>query len=213
MRETLEFSARCQSTGYRRPLIQELEAREAAAGVEPDPDLAAWMRATSLGGKRGLIVELMLRVLGLKEAADTVVGNAMLRGISGGEKKRTTTGEAVVGPARAIFADEISTGLDSNTTYHIVKALRNLSQVMDATLLVGLLQPAPEVFDLFDEVMVLAAGKIVFHGPRAEVVPFFQGLGFRLPLRQGVADFLQEVTTPWDQEVSEWECGCGQRRH
>ena len=35
----------------------------------------------------------------------------MIRGISGGQKKRVTTGEMIVGPAKTLFLDEISTGL------------------------------------------------------------------------------------------------------
>ena len=43
--------------------------------------------------------------------ADTVVGDAMLRGISGGQKKRVTSAEMLVGPKKVLFLDEISTGL------------------------------------------------------------------------------------------------------
>ena len=46
-----------------------------------------------------------------------------------------------------------------------------------------------------------AAGVLVFHVPREEVVPFFEGLGFALPPRKGVADFLQEITSRKDQKV------------
>lgn len=49
----------------------------------------------------------------LQICADTVVGDAMLRGISGGQKKRVTTAEMVVGPKKTLFLDEISTGLVS----------------------------------------------------------------------------------------------------
>ena len=43
----------------------------------------------------------------------------------------------------------------------------------------------------------------MFHGPREDVIPFFEGLGFRLPPRVGVADFLQEITSRKDQKVIE----------
>ena len=46
------------------------------------------------------------------------------------------------------------------------------------------------------------AGHVVFHGPREEVLAFFSGLGFQLPERKGIADFLQEVTSKKDQRVS-----------
>ena len=42
---------------------------------------------------------------------------------------------------------------------------------------------------------------MVYHGPREQVVPFFDSLGFSLPERKGVADFLQEVCSQKDQEV------------
>ena len=49
--------------------------------------------------------------------------------------------------------------------------------------------------------MVLPAGCLVYHGPREQVVPFFESLGFRLPPRKGTADFLQEITSKKDQQV------------
>lgn len=50
-------------------------------------------------------------------------------------------------------------------------------------------------------IMVLPAGCLVYHGPREQVVPFFESLGFRLPPRKGTADFLQEITSKKDQQV------------
>lgn len=116
VRETLEFSARCQSTGHRRKLLEELAEREEQRGIHPDPDLDAYMRGMYYGGKHALIVEIIIRLLGLDVCADTVVGGAMMRGISGGQRKRVTTGEMIVGPARALFADEISTGESPHMT-------------------------------------------------------------------------------------------------
>lgn len=63
------------------------------------------------------------------------------------------------------------------------------------------MQPAPETFGLFDAVMLLSEGSIVYHGPREGVLPFFEGLGLQLPPRKGLADFLQEVTSRKDQAV------------
>ena len=67
--------------------------------------------------------------------------------------------------------DEISTGLDSATTYLITKCLSNFCHILEGTLLVALLQPPPETYRLFDDVMLLSQGQIVFHGPREEVRP------------------------------------------
>ena len=62
---------------------------------------------------------------------------------------------------------------------------------LQATILVALLQPPPEVYDLFDDILLLSDGRVVYHGPREQVVPFFKSVGFAPPERKCVADFLQ----------------------
>ena len=203
-----------------------------------------------------VVTEFMIRNLGLEICADTIIGNAMVRGVSGGQKKRVTTGappflfvgcaslppgclhtivwpfhhaasmhgsapsgacpallsqlcpgcqshhvahwsicacsmhglwrccrsqldhscsrvlvvhahahfpgEMIVGPQRVLFMDEISTGLDSSTTFEIVRYLRNATHALRYTTAVALLQPAPEVYDLFDDVLLLAEGAAPF---------------------------------------------------
>ena len=99
----------------------------------------------------------------------------------------------MVGPARALFMDEISTGLDSSTTFQIVKALRQSIHILGGTALISLLQPAPETYDLFDDIILLSDGQIIYQGPREDVLEFFEFMGFKCPERKGVADFLQEV--------------------
>lgn len=105
------------------------------------------------------------------------------------------TGEMLVGPARALFMDEISNGLDSSTTYQIVNSLRQSIHILNGTAVISLLQPAPETFDLFDDIILLSDGHIVYQGPREDVLTFFAHVGFKCPERKGVADFLQEVIT------------------
>ena len=102
-------------------------------------------------------------------------------------------GEMLVGPARALFMDEISTGLDSSTTFQIVNSLRQTIHILNGTALISLLQPAPETYNLFDDIILLSDGQIVYQGPRENVLEFFEHIGFKCPERKGVADFLQEV--------------------
>ena len=106
-------------------------------------------------------------------------------------------GEMIVGPTKTLFMDEISTRLDSSTTYQIVKCLQHFTNLMDATILMSLLQPAPEIFDLFDDIILLSEGQIVYHGPRENILEFFESCGFKCPERKGTADFLQEVPRLW----------------
>ncbi|KAI9156674.1 hypothetical protein LWI28_010400 [Acer negundo] len=182
VRETLDFSARCQGIGSRGEIMKEVSRREKQAGIIPEADLDTYMK-----------------ILGLDICADTIVGDAMNRGISGGQKRRLTTGEMIIGPTRVLFMDEISNGLDSSTTFQIVTCLQQSAHITDSTVLVSLLQPAPETFNLFDDIILMAERKIVYQGPRSNVLEFFEHCGFKCPPRKGVADFLQEVVSKKDQ--------------
>ncbi|KAJ4817930.1 ABC transporter G family member 41 [Rhynchospora pubera] len=141
-----------------------------------------------------------MKIMGLDSCADTMVGDAMRRGLSGGEQKRLTTAEMIVGPSKALFLDEISTGLDSSSTYQIVSCLQQLAHTTESSVVVSLLQPASETYDLFDDVILMAEGKTVYHGPRRNILDFFKGCGFTCPERKSIADFLQEVLSRKDQE-------------
>jgi ABC-2 type transporter len=57
--------------------------------------------------------------------------------------------------------------------------------------IVSLLQPPPETFALFDELVLLSAGHVIYSGPVEKVVPYFEALGYELPDRMDVADWLQ----------------------
>ncbi|MBA0658476.1 hypothetical protein Goklo_010679 [Gossypium klotzschianum] len=201
VRETLDFSGRCLGVGTRYEILKELSKREKEAGIKPDPEIDAFMKAIAMAGQRtSLVTDYVLKILGLEMCSDTLVGDDMRRGISGGEKKRLTTGEMLVGPAKAFFMDEISTGLDSSTTYQICKFMRQMVHIMDVTMVISLLQPAPETYDQFDHLILLSEGQIVYQGPTQGVLEFFEYMGFKCPERKGVADFLQEVTSKKDQQ-------------
>ncbi|KAJ8750443.1 hypothetical protein K2173_015582 [Erythroxylum novogranatense] len=201
VRETLEFAGQCQGVGSKYDMLLELARREKISGIKPDEDLDIFMKSLALGGKKtSLVVEYILKILGLDICADTLVGDEMLKGISGGQKKRLTTGELLVGPARVLFMDEISNGLDSSTTFQIIKYLKHSTRALDGTTVISLLQPAPETYELFDDVILLCEGQIVYQGPHDDVLDFFSSLGFTCPERKNVADFLQEVVSKKDQE-------------
>ncbi|GJN40387.1 hypothetical protein PR202_gb29594 [Eleusine coracana subsp. coracana] len=201
VRETLDFSRRCLGIGARYEMLAELARRERDAGIKPDPEIDAFMKATAVQGQEtNIVTDVTLKVLGLDICADIIIGDEMIRGISGGQKKRVTTGEMLTGPARALFMDEISTGLDSSSTFQIVKYIRQSVHVMNETVVISLLQPPPETYNLFDDIILLSEGYIVYHGPRENILEFFETAGFRCPKRKGVADFLQEVTSQKDQQ-------------
>uniref|UniRef100_A0A0E0MIJ3 ABC transporter domain-containing protein n=1 Tax=Oryza punctata TaxID=4537 RepID=A0A0E0MIJ3_ORYPU len=201
VRETLDFSARFQGVGTRAEIMKEVIRREKEAGITPDPDIDTYMKAISVEGlERNMQTDYIMKIMGLDICADIIVGDIMRRGISGGEKKRLTTGEMIVGPSRALFMDEISTGLDSSTTFQIVSCLQQVAHMSESTILVSLLQPAPETYDLFDDIILMAEGKIVYHGSKSCIMNFFESCGFKCPERKGEADFLQEVLSKKDQQ-------------
>ncbi|PQQ16684.1 hypothetical protein Pyn_38487 [Prunus yedoensis var. nudiflora] len=172
VRETLDFSGRCLGVGTRYELLAELSRREKESGITPDPEIDAFMKATALAGQEtSLVTDYVLKILGLDICADILVGDEMRRGISGGQKKRLTTGEMLVGPAKAFFMDEISTGLDSSTTFQIIRFMRQMFR------------------------RVILSTKV-----HENIIEFFESVGFKCPERKGVADFLQEVISRKDQE-------------
>ncbi|PHT65158.1 Pleiotropic drug resistance protein 1 [Capsicum annuum] len=201
VRETLDFSGRYLGVGTRYEILTEITKREKDAGIKPDPQLDAFLKATVVAAQESsLVTDYVLKILGMDICADTMAGDDMRRGISGGQKKQLTNGEMLVGPAKVFYMDEISTGLDSSTTFQIVKYMKQMVHSMDVTMIISLLQPAPETYDLFDDIILISEGKIIYQGPRENVLEFFESIGFKCPERKGVSDFLQEVTSQKDQE-------------
>ncbi|EGZ11552.1 hypothetical protein PHYSODRAFT_250528 [Phytophthora sojae] len=187
VQETFEFAHRCCSGKDLEPW-----AVEALKNCSPEHHDLALKLVTA---HHKFAPDLMVKKLGLDNCKDTVVGNAMLRGVSGGERKRVTTGEMLVGRKRLQLLDEISTGLDSAATYDICKSLKSATRNFNATVVISLLQPSPEVFELFDDVLLMNEGSIMFHGKREDAVPYFEQMGFHCPPRKDVADFLLDLGT------------------
>ncbi|KAG7383133.1 hypothetical protein PHYPSEUDO_004005 [Phytophthora pseudosyringae] len=139
--------------------------------------------------------EVVIEQLGLQNCQDTIVGDAMLRGVSGGERKRVTTGEMEFGMKYVTLMDEISTGLDSAATYDIINTQRSVARKLRKTVVIALLQPSPEVFALFDDVMILNEGELMYHGPCDRVQGYFDSLGFACPPGRDIADYLLDLGT------------------
>ena len=99
-------------------------------------------------------LEAVTSLLALEGCIDTIIGDDLVRGVSGGEKKRVTIAETLVTNARVLCMDEISTGLDAAVTFNIIAALRAWARSTDGTAVVALLQPTPEVFEQFDNCLL-----------------------------------------------------------
>ncbi|KAL3672024.1 hypothetical protein V7S43_002689 [Phytophthora oleae] len=187
VRETHAFAHTC-STAYFEKHVEELLNRS------PRKEENADAQATARSLLRHL-PQITLELLGLQQCADTIIGGSLQRGVSGGEKKRVTTGEMLVGFKLALFLDSITTGLDSAAAFDIVSTLRGRACSFGQTVVAALLQPAPEVFELFDDVLLLMGGRVAYHGPVREVRGYFESLGFYCPSGRDFADFLMDLGT------------------
>lgn len=146
-------------------------------------------------------VNLKIEALGISHVANTFVGNSDVRGVSGGQRRRVTVGEMMQGPAPIFCGDEISTGLDAASTYDIIFSLGHFTKLYKMTRIISLLQPSPETVSLFDEVILLSEGMIIYAGPLADVEDYFGSLGYIAPDTMDVADFLQMLSTPDGAEL------------
>eukprot|EP00981_Chlorochromonas_danica_P012930 scaffold5574_cov162-Ochromonas_danica.AAC.5 len=95
------------------------------------------------------LVEELLEELGILVCADVMIGGAMIKGISGGQRKRTSVGVELVTDPSLLFLDEPTSGLDSYSAFNLVKLLKKVAQ-RDCTILCPIHQPSSEVFFLFD---------------------------------------------------------------
>ena len=92
----------------------------------------------------------LIKVLGLSDCANTVVGDASIRGVSGGEKRRVTLGEMLMPPRSIKYMDAITNGLDSAISHNIIEALKFVTQNFGFTTVISLLQVRQHLLYLFD---------------------------------------------------------------
>jgi ABC-type multidrug transport system ATPase subunit len=127
---------------------------------------------------------------------NTLVGGNMIRGISGGQRRRLSVMEGLVPLRKVIMMDDVNIGLDSTTTYDVTRALKFVCKMAHTVIAVSMLQPQAEVFDLFDDVIFMESGQVLFHGPKDDLIPFFESFGFRKPPGVDPATFLSDLCNP-----------------
>ena len=186
VKETFNFSYQCKGGTHFLP------------GMIESPGLKEVIAKLDAENHR---VNMNMLGLGLDHVADTFVGNDDVRGVSGGQRRRVTVGEMMTYQAPILCGDEISTGLDAASTYEIVNSLQRLAKTFSTLRLISLLQPSPETFALFDEVVLLSEGMIIYAGPILDAVEYFRTLGFERPDTMDDADFLQAVATQEDSAL------------
>lgn len=144
---------------------------------------------------------VMMAIFGLNHVVDTRVGDDVIRGVSGGERKRVTIAEAALTGAKLQCWDNSTRGLDSTNAITFCQHLRRQADLLDVASAVTIYQAPQAAYDLFDKVTVIYKGRQIFFGRRSEAKAYFEGLGFYCPDRQTVADFLTSMTSPRERLV------------
>lgn len=155
--------------------------------------------------------DAMLETLGLTKCADTYIGNSMIKGISSGEKKRTSVGVELLPDPDVCFLDEPTTGLDSYTALELIRVTRKIADT-GKTVLAVIHQPSSEIFDLFDDVICMSRGCILYQGPVATMTDYFATHGFRCPTDYNPSDYVMYVLQTITQDQLDTLAGAWTRR-
>ncbi|XP_054719148.1 protein white-like [Uloborus diversus] len=127
--------------------------------------------------------------LGLSKCEDTIIGIAgRIKGISGGEAKRLAFAAEVLTNPSLMFCDEPTSGLDSFMSQSIISVLRNMAEG-GRTIVCTIHQPSSEVFEMFDQLLLLAEGRVAYLGKASKATAFFERAGLRCPINYNPADF------------------------
>uniref|UniRef100_A0A8C3UFL3 ABC transporter domain-containing protein n=1 Tax=Catharus ustulatus TaxID=91951 RepID=A0A8C3UFL3_CATUS len=137
-------------------------------------------------------VTQIINELGLSKVADAKVGTELIRGVSGGERKRTNIGMELITEPPVLFLDEPTTGLDASTANAVLILLKKLSR-RGRTIIFSIHQPRYSIFKLFDSLTLLASGKVLYHGPAKHALEYFSSIGYECEPFNNPADFFLDV--------------------
>ncbi|XP_016111885.1 ATP-binding cassette sub-family G member 2-like [Sinocyclocheilus grahami] len=137
-------------------------------------------------------VERLIQELGLSKVADSRVGTQLIRGISGGERKRTNIGMELIIDPPVLFLDEPTTGLDASTANSVLMLLKRMAN-SGRTIILSIHQPRYSIYRLFDSLTLLVGGRLVYHGPAQDALDYFMQIGYTCEPHNNPADFFLDV--------------------
>ncbi|KAL3907555.1 MAG: hypothetical protein SGILL_008825 [Bacillariaceae sp.] len=146
------------------------------------------------------LTERMLEELGLTHCADTIVGGPLLKGISGGERKRCSVGVELVTRPAMVFLDEPTSGLDSFSAVQLCKVLKKVAS-SGASVLFTIHQPSSEIFNAFDRLILMNKGRVMWQGQTFKLNSYFKKHGHKIPKGYNPSDWIMHVAQayPIDQ--------------
>ncbi|XP_013812829.1 broad substrate specificity ATP-binding cassette transporter ABCG2 [Apteryx mantelli] len=137
-------------------------------------------------------VNQIIKELGLNKVADSKVGTQFIRGVSGGERKRTNIGMELITDPAILFLDEPTTGLDASTANAVLLLLKRMAK-QGKTIIFSIHQPRYSIFRLFDNLTLLAAGRMLYHGPAQNAIEYFRSVGYECEAYNNPADFFLDI--------------------
>ena len=132
------------------------------------------------------IVNEVMDVTGLSERRDVPVGQ-----LSGGQRKRVSIAVELITKPSVIFLDEPTSGLDPATEEKIMKLFR---QIAESGRTVILTTHAMENVKLFDKIVVMMRGKLVWYGPPKEALSHIKADSFK--------DLYDKLEAPIEERVA-----------
>jgi ABC-type multidrug transport system ATPase subunit len=150
------------------------------------------------------IVDKVIEALRLSKCKDTVIGNALKRGISGGQAKRVNIALALVTQPLVLFLDEPTSGLDSKMANEVCVILQSLA-TQGCTVVASIHTPTSYAFSLFNDLLMLhSGGHVIYDGAIGDAKPYFSSLGYAFPEGgYSVPDWLVEITCVSDEDAQD----------
>ncbi|KAK8877617.1 ABC transporter [Apiospora arundinis] len=139
-------------------------------------------------------VENLAACVGLSHVLRTKVGNAAIRGVSGGERRRVSLAEAMATCPDVMFIDNPTNGLDSATALDFIQMMREFTNMHGCATAMSVYQGSDSMVPLFDKVLVINGGRQIFYGKATEAKAYFESLGFVCPERTTITDFLNSMS-------------------
>lgn len=146
--------------------------------------------------EREVLIDEVLDGFGLRVCEHNKVGNPVIKGISGGQKRKLSLGYAMLKRPSLMFLDEPTSGLDSKSASEVMKVITSMAKTLNVIVVCVVQQPSSRLFYDFDRVAVMCRGKIAYFGLAADAVRYFEDLGEKMPPNYNPCDFLLDVTNP-----------------
>lgn len=140
-------------------------------------------------------VNKVILEMGLKSVADSKIGGTVVRGISGGEKRRVTIAIQLLQNPKVILLDEPTSGLDTFTARYLMSSLADLAHNQGKIVLLTIHQPRSDIFRMFNQVGIMAYGKLVYFGGSEQMLEYFDKLGYPCPTYSNPTDHYVDLAS------------------